>query len=92
MTDYYLSVQKAERIRCRAEDAGNYLLYNPRTDQLHILDERGKRIFDLCDGRPIDEVVREGCTLFDAAPRERSSQCVLDFLCALKTRDLIVMS
>ncbi|MBX3642058.1 MAG: hypothetical protein KF720_03195 [Rubrivivax sp.] len=92
MTDFFSSVSKAERIRCRPEDVGNYLLYNPRTDQLHLVDERGKRIFDLCDGRAIDDVVRDGCALFDGTGSPLTSQLVLDFLCALKKRELVVMS
>lgn len=92
MTEFFSSVAKAEKIRCRPEDAGNYLLYNPRTDQLHLVDERGKRIFDLCDGRAIDDVVREGSALIEGDASPAASQQVLDFLCALKKRDLVVMS
>ncbi|MBL9204267.1 MAG: PqqD family protein [Opitutaceae bacterium] len=91
MTESYSSVQKAEKVRCRPEDAGRFLLYNPRTDQLHLLDERGKRIFDLCDGRPIDDVVRESCALFEGDSSQANWQQVIDFLCSLKKRDLVVM-
>lgn len=90
MTTFYSSVAKAERIRCRPEDDDTFLLYNPRTDQLHLLDKSGKSIFDLCDGRSIDEVVREACALLGAP--EVDAQHVLDFLCALKQRDLVVMN
>lgn len=91
MNELFSSVAKAEKIRCRPEDAGNYLLYNPRTDQLHLVDEHGKRVFDLCDGRSIDDVVREGCALIGGDTSPSASQQVLDFLCALKKRDLVVM-
>ena len=91
MNDFFSSVAKADKIRCRPEGAGNYLLYNPRTDQLHLLDEHGKRIFDLCDGRSIDDVVREGCVVLGGDAPPLASQQVLDFLCALSKRDLVVM-
>ncbi|WP_119681463.1 PqqD family peptide modification chaperone [Indioceanicola profundi] len=91
MTEFFSFVSKAEKIRCRPEEAGNHLLYNPRTDLLHIVDLRGKQIFDLCDGRAIDDVVREGCALFEGTASTVAAQQVLDFLCALKRRDLVVM-
>jgi hypothetical protein len=91
MTEFFSSVSKTEKIRCRAEDLDNYLLYNPRTDQLHLVDKRGKQIFDLCDGRAIDDVVREGCAIFGVDSSPAVSQQILDFLCALKKRDLVVM-
>lgn len=91
MTDYFSSVEKAEKIRCRPEDGGNFLLYNPRTDQLHLLGELGKRIFDLCDGRAIDDIVSEGSALIEDETGPQACQQVLNFLCALKKRDLVVM-
>lgn len=92
MTDYFSHVDKADRIRVRPEDEGNFLLYNPRTDELHLVGEQGKRIFDLCDGRSIDEVVREGCDMLAATGAPQEPAQVLSFLCALKKRDLLVMS
>lgn len=91
MTEFFSSITKAEKIRCRSEDAGNYLLYNPRTDQLHLVSECGKQIFDLCDGRAIDDVVRESCSILGGDLSPETSQQVLDFLCALKKRELVVM-
>ena len=79
MTQFFSSVAKAEKIRCRPEEAGNYLLYNPRTDQLYLLDERGKKVFDLCDGRAIDDVVRKGCSFFEKVAQQDVSQNVLNF-------------
>jgi hypothetical protein len=90
MSSLLLTVTKADRVRCRPEDAGNHLLYNPRTDQLHIIDEQGKQIFDLCDGRSIDDVVRDSSRGSATGPSPTSDQ-VLGFLCALKKRDLVVM-
>lgn len=82
--EFFSFVAKAEKTRCLPEEAGNYLFYNPRTDQLHLVDERGKQIFDLCDGRVIDDVVREGCALIGSDVSPAASQQVLDFLRALK--------
>lgn len=92
MSTYFSTVAKAERIRCRDEGEGNYLLYNPRTDQLHMLDERGKRIFDLCDGREIDNVVNEGAQLDRGGAPPLTPEAVLEFLCSLRRRDLVVLS
>jgi hypothetical protein len=91
MRDFFSTVAKAERIRCRDESEGNYLLYNPRTDQLHLLDARGKCIFDLCDGRAIDDVVNEGAQLSKDEASPLTPEAVLEFLCSLRRRDLVVM-
>lgn len=91
MSKLYAAVEKADRIRCRPEGEGKYLLYNPRTDQLHMLDEHGKRIFDLCDGREIDEVVRSGSEIRQPGMASVTAADVLDFLCGLKKRGLVVM-
>lgn len=92
MSDYFSTVAQAERIRCRPEDKGNHLLYNPRTDQLHLVDARGKQIFDLCDGRSIDAVLEEAAEFVLTGEPPLSPPEVLDFLCALKKRDLVVMN
>lgn len=91
MSKLFSTVAKAERVRCRDEGEGNYLLYNPRTDQLHLLDIRGKCIFDLCDGRSIDDVVYEGTQLSKDAASPLPPEAVLEFLCSLRRRDLVVM-
>lgn len=92
MSDYFSRIEKAERIRCRPEDEGSFLLYNPRTDQLHLVAEAGKRIFDLCDGRSIDEVAREGIKILGETGEQQEPSQVLSFLCELEKRDLVVMS
>lgn len=92
MSDYFSRIGKAERIRVRPEDKGSFLLYNPRTDQLHLVGEPGKRIFDLCDGRSIDEVVSEGCEILAKGGDAQEPAQVLSFLCELEKRDLVVMS
>ena len=92
MTDFFSRIDKAERIRVRPEDEGSFLLYNPRTDQLHLVAEPGKRIFDLCDGRSIDEVVNEGCDVLAAGGDAQEPGQILSFLCELEKRDLVVMS
>ncbi|WP_395708909.1 PqqD family protein [Reyranella sp.] len=91
MTEYFSSVEKAPRIRCRAENEGHYLLYNPKTDQLHMLDELGKKVFDLCDGRTIDDVVKDACSLAVEGQPLVSPPDIVSFLCSLKKRHLVVM-
>jgi hypothetical protein len=91
MTEYFSSVEKAARIRCRSENDGHHLLYNPKTDQLHLLDEFGKKVFDLCDGRLIDDVVKEACSLSTTGQPSISAQAIVAFLCSLKKRQLVVM-
>lgn len=92
MSDLYFStVAKADRIRVRPENENSFLLYNPRTDQLHLVSEQGKRIFDLCDGRSIDSVVGEACETSGEGEAPPAPDEVLGFLCALKKRDLVVM-
>lgn len=91
MIECFLSVTRADKIRCRPEDNGKYLLYNSQTDQLHLVDEIGKKVFDLCDGRAIDDVVREAAILMEKESLVLASQQVLNFLCELKKRHLVVM-
>ena len=85
-------VHRVVGVRVRQEREGTYLLYQPSTDELHLVDSRGKAVFDLCDGRGIDEVVVEGSrillegaeTASDAAEAE-----ILSFLRKLQVRGLI---
>lgn len=57
MTDLFSRVKAFTDIRVRPEDDDCVLLYNPRTDQLHMLGLQEGRIFGLCDGRSIDEII-----------------------------------
>ncbi|QUS58246.1 hypothetical protein [Pseudovibrio brasiliensis] len=46
MSEYFTTVCHTEGVRCRTEEEGNFLLYHPKTDQLHIVTSSGKAIFD----------------------------------------------
>lgn len=90
--ELYSRISRAERIRVRDESENKFLLYNPRTDELHIVSELGKRLFDLCDGREIDEIVRFEFADHEAEISEITPDQILGFLCELKKRDLVVVS
>lgn len=86
------SVQACADVRCRPEDEDKTLLYNPRTDEVHILGPTEKAIYDLCDGRSIDAVVEEatpwmaGLGITDP---ERAGREIVAFLTALGRRKLV---
>jgi hypothetical protein len=97
MNQYYHFANKGNRIRCRQEDDDNYLLYNADTDELHMISSVGKAIFDMCDGRSINDLVVEGAHLLQGAAEESSNlepyrSEVLDFLCKLRKRKLIELT
>jgi hypothetical protein len=92
VTDTFEIVEKAPGIRCRPEGAGSYLLYCPKTDELHMVGEIAKAIFDLCDGRTVTEVVTAGGDLLlsgVAEPSKTSEGEVMAFLSELHRRSLI---
>lgn len=92
MNDLYHFVDQAAGVRCRPEGPGSFLLYQPKTDELHLVSELGKGIFDLCDGRPIDDVVAGGAALLEAQAHKQAGACdaeVLSFLCELERRSLL---
>jgi hypothetical protein len=85
-------VEKLPGLRNRQEDEGRMLVYNPRSDNLHILGPIEAKIFALCDGRSISklveaartEVTNEGIIRSDAAATE-----VLGLLNQFKDRELV---
>lgn len=94
MSDYFSCAKKGSRVRCRQEDDDNFLLYNPETDQLHMVSREGKAIFDMCDGRSIDDIVLEGANLLQPAGEAQTDLEpyrgeVLSYLCALRKRALV---
>lgn len=93
MEDLRFFVARCEGLRVRAENEGRFLLYNPRTDELHLIGPLEKAIFDLCDGRSIDDVLAAAGPLFeqhgqDSAPETLTAE-VLAFLQGLYRRSLI---
>ena len=91
MSHYFSSVEQAERIRCRPESEGKFLLYNPRTDQLHLIGPLAKKVFDLCDGSLIDDIIQRGQDLIGQEAEHLNQPQLLQFLCELHKRDLVVM-
>ena len=55
------------------------------------VDELGKKVFDLCDGRTIDDVVKDACSLAVEGQPLVSPPDIVSFLCSLKKRHLVVM-
>lgn len=92
MNDLYDFVEREPGIRIRPEGEGAFLLYHPGTDELHLVDDRSKAIFELCDGRTIDDVVEEGSALIcggDGGDGKQAAAEVLAFLCSLQKRSLV---
>tara|TARA_R110002167_G_scaffold94784_1_gene252768 strand:- start:9301 stop:9594 length:294 start_codon:yes stop_codon:yes gene_type:complete len=97
MNKFFHYAKKGTRVRCRQEDDDNFLLYHPETDELHMVSRDGKAIFDMCDGRSIDDLVVEGAKLLQPN-RETPEESepfrgeVLSYLCALQKRALIELT
>lgn len=92
MSELYDFVERTPGIRVRPEGEGTFLLYHPGTDELHLVDGRSKTIFELCDGRTIDDVVDEGAALIctaDGSDEKQAAAEVLTFLCSLQQRSLV---
>lgn len=90
MTEIFTKATQAEGVRWREEDGSNYLLYHPLTDQLHMISSVGKAIFDLCDGRSIDDIIHDGGRLLGSEDGDGGSGSqVLRYLIKLRERTLI---
>ena len=67
----------------------NYLFYNSRTDELHLIPPTGHTIYELCDGlNTVDDIRNHVSKALDAEPsivRER----LRNFLDALEARGLV---
>jgi hypothetical protein len=90
----FTCVQRVATVRVRQEREDGYLLYQPATDELHLVDARGKAVFDLCDGRSIDAVIADGARLLCAddeteEAQARAEQDVFAFLHQLQARSLV---
>ena len=68
---------------------GQYLLYNSRTDELHLVPPAGNAVYALCDGlRSVHDISAALSDAIDAEPaliKERVAQ----FLGSLETRGLV---
>lgn len=85
MDDLNEFVERETRVRIRQESACSYLLYHPGTDELYLLDANGKAIFDLCDGRSIDDVVSEASLLLESDPSRDAATAELEVLGLLRS-------
>ncbi|MGO3928291.1 PqqD family protein [Rhodopseudomonas pseudopalustris] len=67
----------------------NYLFYNSRTDELHLIPATGHAAYTLCDGlRTIDDITSELSDVIIVEP-DVLQQRVTEFLAALETRGLL---
>lgn len=90
----FACVRRVQGVRVRQEREDGYLLYQPTTDELHLVDARGMAVFELCDGRSIDDVVAEGARLLSGDDgtddaRLGAERDVFAFLRKLQTRRLV---
>lgn len=68
---------------------GQFLFYNSRTDELHLVPSDGYDVFCRCDGtRTVEEIIRELSPLFDASQSDVDSG-VHQFLGALESRGIL---
>lgn len=84
----YTHVTRESKARVRPEAGDTYLIYHPETDELHLVSGAGKAIFELCDGRSIDDVVEEGAAIIGGDHRAAELE-VLGFLQGLHKRSLV---
>ena len=65
-------------------DAAGFLLFQVRTDEMHLVPPSGHAIWSLCDGsRTVGELVAE------VSPESPRSPEILEFLAALVSRSLV---
>ena len=86
------TVSRDAEVRVRRENDDSYLLYHPRTDELHLVSASAEAIFRLCDGRSISQVVMEGSTHLPVAAfdsMEAREAAVLTYLRMLSARSLV---
>lgn len=66
----------------------NVLIFNPRTDQLHLIPERSFRLIQMCDG--VLTIAEVEATVATVSPEIPSEQ-VRAFFSALVTRGIVVV-
>jgi Coenzyme PQQ synthesis protein D (PqqD) len=65
-------------------DAAGFLLFQVRTEEMHLVTPSGHTIWSLCDGaRTVGEIVAE------TAPEPPGGPAILDFLSELASRSLV---
>jgi hypothetical protein len=68
---------------------GNYLFYNSRTDELHLIPPTGHAVYELCDGlRTVAQINNQLSEGIDAEPSQFRDR-LTEFLGALERRGLV---
>lgn len=62
-------VRHAPNLRCRDEGDGKYLIYCSDTDEMHIIGDLEKAIFDLCADASLDDILNEASQLIEDRSR-----------------------
>jgi hypothetical protein len=71
---------------------GKFLLYNSRTDEMHLISPTGHAVYALCDGlRTVDDIRNHISGALDEDPAVVSER-LNDFLGALEARGLVERS
>jgi len=77
------------RVICKKGEPGVYLLLDPDTPNWVIVDDLGRDIVDLCDGkRTLEEIIKTLCTKYGEL-YEESVAYVLAFANELKTKEFL---
>lgn len=72
-------LQRNPRVRCRDEGGGRHLLFNPETDELHLVGDAELAVFRAADGPDIDNALAR--FLEGTAPDERTAATAYFFRC-----------
>lgn len=88
LTNIITHVRHAPNLRSRHEGEGKYLIYCPKTDEMHIIGETEKQIFDLCADNSINAVVEEASALLNTG--ESAQGEIMAFIQALFSREILI--
>lgn len=71
---------------------GQYLFYNSRTDELHLIPSTGHVVYTLCDGlRTVDDIAAELSSAVDAEPAALQAE-LGRFIAELQLRGLVELA
>ena len=86
-------VRHAPNLRCRDEGEGKYLIYSSETDEMHIIGELEKKIFDLCKDTSLDDILSEGEMLIENDGKTHSQgpeNVIMSLLKAFYDRKILI--
>lgn len=87
----YTVFDQLKRVVVRRQK-GEYLYYNPQTDELHLVPPTGHAAYTMCDGvRTVDEIANVLISKCEAPP-EQLRQRLQQFFCDLEARGLVERS